>query len=282
MMLNLPVRLLAALFCLVVGLVSSKGWSQTTQPVAYGNNPQAGKYYDINGFKMYSEVYGDGPPVLMIHGNNGSMKAFSMNAGYFARKHRVILVDSRSQGKSLDPDHPITFEMMADDFAALLDAMHIESADVIGWSDGGINAIMMAIRHPQKVRRIVATGANAWLGPDVFRPGIWEDTQAWLKANENNPPNTAKEKNAWKLTMLDAKQPNIKPEQLRGIECPCLIMCGDHDLISIRHTVEIYENLKHANLWVVPNSGHPTLMEQAEDFNRVVGRFLEGEFKDHK
>jgi pimeloyl-ACP methyl ester carboxylesterase len=279
---NFSVRLWAAFAWLVVGMVASGAWAQTTRPVAYGENSAVGKYYEINGFEMYVEEYGEGPAVLMIHGNGGSMKAFSMNAAYFARNHRVILVDSRSQGKSVDPDHPITFEMMADDFAALLDAMHIESADVVGWSDGGINAIVMAMRHPGKVRRIVATGANLWNGPEVFKPGVWESGQAWLKANRDKPPSDAKARNGWKLMRLDELEPKITLEQLRGIECPCLIMCGDHDLISIEHTLTIYQNLKHANLWVVPNSGHATLMEHAEDFNRVVGRFLEGEFKDHK
>jgi pimeloyl-ACP methyl ester carboxylesterase len=174
-----PTSLLLGLLIL---MQSSPAESQTTRPVPYDDNPAAGRYYDINGFKMYTETYGNGPAVLMIHGNNGSMKAFAQNAGYFARTHRVILVDSRSQGKSLDPDHPLTFEMMADDFASLLDAMHIQSADVIGWSDGGINALLLAIRHPQKVKKLVATGANLWPTVDAFAPGLFADWQAHANA----------------------------------------------------------------------------------------------------
>ncbi len=102
---------------------------------------------------MYTEVYGSGPPLLMIHGNHGDMSAFARNVPYFATHYQVILADSRSQGRSVDPGHPLTFEMMADDYAALLDAMHISSAYIIGWSDGGINALLLAIRHPGGIGR---------------------------------------------------------------------------------------------------------------------------------
>ena len=137
---------------LILGPVTAR--AQDPAPPSYGHNGSAGKFFEINGFKMYTEVYGSGPPLLMIHGNNGDMSAFAHNVPYFAKHYTVILADSRSQGRSVDPDHPLTFEMMADDYAALLDAIHIPSAYVIGWSDGGINALLLAIRHPEKVKRL--------------------------------------------------------------------------------------------------------------------------------
>src|SRR5579862_6972357 len=91
--------------------------------IPYGNNPAAGKYYDINGIKMYCEIYGEGKPLLLIHGNHGSIKSFAHNIPYFATKYKVIAVDSRAQGKSQDHGDALTFEMMADDEAALLDAL---------------------------------------------------------------------------------------------------------------------------------------------------------------
>ena len=130
------------------------------QKIPYGKNETAGKYYNVNGIKLYVEEYGSGAPLLMIHGNGGDMSAFSENVPYFSKKYRVILVDSRSQGKSVDPNPNITFEQMADDFATLLNIMHVPEAYVLGWSDGGINAILMAIRHPDKVMKFASTGAN--------------------------------------------------------------------------------------------------------------------------
>ena len=133
--------------------------------VKYGHNKQAGKFYDIRGFKMYAEVYGQGAPLLIIHGNGGSIRDFIYQIPYFEKKYKVIVADSRAQGYSTDSGDSLTYEMMADDYAALLDAMKIDSAYVIGWSDGGINALLLAIRHPQKVKKLASTGAK--LVPDT-------------------------------------------------------------------------------------------------------------------
>jgi pimeloyl-ACP methyl ester carboxylesterase len=272
---------LAALFLSSVLFVAAAP-AQQAKPIPYGNNPAVGKYYDINGFKMYTEVYGSGPPLLMIHGNGGSMKDFDKNVPYFAKHYTVILADSRSQGKSLDPNHPLTFEMMADDFAALLDAMHIDCAYVIGWSDGGINALLLAIRHPDKVKRLASTGANLWPTADAFRPGLWDEEKQEYDSGLHKTYITAKGKNDRKLFLLDWQEPHITLAQLHTIKAPSLIICGDHDEISITHTVLIYQNIPHANLWVVPNSGHATLREHPDEFDKQVDEFFTEPFKDFR
>lgn len=244
------------------------------KPIPYGNNPAAGTYYDIHGFRMYCEVYGSGPPVLMIHGNGGSIAAFAKNIPYFAGKYRVIAADSRAQGKSKDPGPALTFEMMADDEAALLDALHLDSAYVIGWSDGGIVALLMALRHPEKVIKLAATGANIQHNASAFRPGLWDADEKRYNAEKDRVWKTDKEKNDWKLFTLDWDQPNIPFASLNSIHCPSLIICGDHDLISIEHTVKIFQNIPNAALWVVPSSGHATLIQHADEFNRTVDEFF--------
>jgi pimeloyl-ACP methyl ester carboxylesterase len=267
--------------CIPIPLGSGVARAQEAKPIPYDHNPAAGKFYDINGFKMYTEVYGSGPPLLMIHGNNGNMSAFARNVPYFATRYKVILADSRSQGRSFDPDHPLNFEMMADDFAALLDAMHIDSAYVIGWSDGGINALLLAIRHPTKVKSLVATGANLWNAPDALAPGLWDGAAAEYEAGLRKTYTTAEEKNNRKLFLLDWWEPHITLAQLHKIQAPSLIMAGDNDVISLSHTLLIYQNIPHANLWIVPNSGHATLIEHAGEFNRKVDEFFTTPFKDH-
>lgn len=251
-------------------------------PVPYDNNPAAGRYYDIDGFRLYTETYGSGKPLLMIHGNNGNMSAFAANVPYFAARYRVILADSRSQGKSLDPDHPLTFEMMADDFAALLDAMGVSSAYVIGWSDGGINALLLAQRHPEKVIALVSTGANLWPTEDAFTPGLWAGWEKQHRETDTATLKTAAQWNDWKLFLLDYDEPHIAPSSLRSIRCPCLIICGDHDLITVEHTAVIYHSLPRAYLWVVPDSGHPTLMEHSAEFNERVDAFFSTPFHERK
>jgi pimeloyl-ACP methyl ester carboxylesterase len=242
--------------------------------IHYGNNPQAGKYYRIRGISMYVEVYGAGRPLLLLHGNGGSINAFAGNIPYFAKKYRVIAVDSRSQGKTRDAGDSLSFEMMADDFAALLDTMHIDSAYVIGWSDGGIDALLLAMRHPEKVIRLVSTGANLVPDSTAFIPSLWESEKKEFAASKDKKFITAAEKNNWKMFMLDWLQPNIPMTALRQVKCPALIVCGDHDLITIEHTTAIYKNIPRAYLWVVPNSGHATLKEHRDEFDEQVDLFF--------
>ena len=90
-----------------------------SQQVKYGDNSAVGKYYDVRGIKMYVEVYGEGKPLLLLHGNGGSMNAFSQTIPYFSKKYQVIAVDSRAQGKTVDTKDSLSFEMMADDFSWL-------------------------------------------------------------------------------------------------------------------------------------------------------------------
>ena len=264
--------LLSLIFVLILGQVAC------SQQVRYGDNPIAGKYYDVRGIKMYAEVYGTGKPLLLIHGNGGSIGAFSQNIPYFAKKYKVIAVDSRAHGKTVDSKDSLSFEMMADDFSALLDKMHIDSTYVIGWSDGGINALLLAMRHPDKVIKLASTGAN--LTPDSLAiiPSLWKDMVKQYQADKDKPRTTAKEKNDWKIFMLDYVQPNIPFAALRAIKCPSLIICGDHDVIPVEHTVKIYQVIPSAYLWVVPNSGHPTLQEHRDEFNKVVDEFFERPF----
>src|SRR5471030_2295775 len=127
---------------LFVGTAFSKN-----KRIPYGRNDSVGKFYDVRGIKMYTEVYGTGKPLLLIHGNGGSISAFGGTVPYFAKKYQVIAVDSRAHGRTTDSKDSLSFEMMADDFDALLTAMHIDSCYVLGWSDGGINAIVLAMRH---------------------------------------------------------------------------------------------------------------------------------------
>ena len=262
-------------------MVATRALAQE-KPVPFGDNPAAGKYYEINGFKMYCEIYGAGQPLLLIHGNGGSINAFKHNIPFFSGKYEVIAADSRAQGKSKDSGQSLTFEMMADDEAALLDALHIGSAYVIGWSDGGIVALLLAMRHPGKVIKLAATGANVQPDASAFRPGVWAQDKKRYDADKNKVWKTEKEKNDWKLFELDWNQPNIPFVALQSIRCPSLIICGDHDVISIEHTVKIFQAIPKAALWVVPSSGHATLIEHAKEFNTEVDEFFSRSLGEHR
>jgi pimeloyl-ACP methyl ester carboxylesterase len=243
-------------------------------PVPYGHNKAVGKYYDVRGFKMYCETYGHGQPLLIIHGNGGSIGDFVYQIPYFSKKYKVIVADSRAQGKSMDEGDSLTYEMMSDDYAALLDAMKIDSALVIGWSDGGINALLLAIRHPEKVKKLASTGAN--LVPDTSAvPGqIWDMFMPDYQALKAKSPKTPEEKGKYKLIHLLAEEPHISTSDLQKISCPSLIIGGDHDVIKEEHTMLIYKSIPKAYLWILPNSGHSTPVVYKDEFNRTVDRFL--------
>lgn len=248
----------------------------------YGNNPATGKYYEIRGIKIYTEIYGEGEPLLIIHGNGGSIADFSNQIPFFQKKYKVILADNRSQGKSHDKGDSLTYEMMADDYEALLTALHIDSANVIGWSDGGINGLLLAIRHPKKVKKLAITGAN--LMPDST--AVYEDVAALVQPfYDNAKKNKDKGGEAlthWKLAKLLVEQPNIPLSQLHTIQCPTLVIGGDHDVIKEEHTMQIYKNIPKAYLWIMPNAGHSTPVVYKEEFNAKVESFFQTPYREIK
>jgi pimeloyl-ACP methyl ester carboxylesterase len=258
----------------LIQLTASSCFAQSIKKINYGNNPAAGRFYNIRGIKMYCEVYGSGKALLMIHGNGGSIKNFENNIAYFSKKYKVIAADSRAQGKSRDSGDSLSFEMMADDEAVLLDTLHIRSAYVIGWSDGGINALLLAIRHPKKVIKLVSSGANLRPDSTAITLPVWKKDRTIYEILNTEIIKTFADKNKKKLFMLDYLQPNIPNDELHKIRCPSLIIGGDHDIITIEHTALIYENIPHAYLWIVPNSGHRTLIEHKDEFNKKVDEFF--------
>jgi pimeloyl-ACP methyl ester carboxylesterase len=246
--------------------------------IDYGNNKSAGKYYKVRGIDIYTEQYGSGKPLLLIHGNGGSIQSMASIIPYFSARYKVIAADSRAHGKSIDNGDSLSFEMMADDDAALLDQMHIDSAYVIGWSDGGIVALVLAMRHPSKIEKLASTGANLWPDSTALIPSLWKDEKKYYDSLHTKAWATPKEKNNWKIFMLDWLQPNIPLSALHTIHCPSLIISGDHDLIVLDHTIKIYENIPNAYLWILPDSGHGTLIEHSGEFDEKVNEFLEKPF----
>jgi pimeloyl-ACP methyl ester carboxylesterase len=264
---------------LLLNLFVHSAFGQDKSKVPYGNNAAVGKFYDVRGFKMYVEEYGNGKPLLFIHGNGGAIAAWTRQIPVFSEKYRVIIADSRNQGKSADNGDSLSYEMMADDYAALLDVMKIDSAYVVGWSDGGINGLLLAIRHAKKVGKLAITGANLWPDTSAVSPeaiDLVKPIYAQLKENTNK---TRRDKNRWKLIRLLLDEPHIPLPALQKIQCPTLVIGGDHEVIKAEHTLLIFKNIPQAYLWILPNSGHSTPYFYKDMFNSVVGDFLEKPYR---
>ncbi|HVF80437.1 MAG TPA: alpha/beta hydrolase [Flavisolibacter sp.] len=253
--------------------------TKNTTGIPYGTNKAAGKFYNIRGFKMYAEIYGTGKPLLIIHGNGGSIGNFVNQIPFFSKKYKVIIADSRAQGASTDLADSLSYEMMADDYAALLDQMKVDSAYVIGWSDGGINGLLLAIRHPEKVAKLAVTGANLW--PDST--AVYEDVEALVLPGytslKNKTDKNAKEKAGWKLMRLLVEEPHIPLTDLQKIIVPTLVIGGDYDVIKPAHTLLIAQTIPQSYLWILPNSGHSTPIVYKDDFNKNIDDFFSKPFR---
>ncbi len=254
-------------------------YSNLMKTTTYGKDDKAGKYCDVRGFKMYYEVYGNGEPLLLIHGNGGSINNFVKQIPVFAKNYKVIIADSRSQGKSIETKDSLSYEMIADDYAALLDKIGIPSANVIGWSDGGIEGLLLAIRHPEKVKKLMVTGAN--LEPDTT--AVETDVHDWAEGIfaqlKDKKDKTAEEKHQYKLFRLLVEQPHIPIADVKKIKCPTLIVGGDHDILKPSHTLTIFQNIENAYLWILPNSGHSTLVVYSDEFNKKANDFFKTPYR---
>lgn len=265
---------------LISGFAQAQNSSSTG--IKYGDNSAVGKYAAIRDFKMYYETYGTGQPMLLIHGNSGSIADMSNQIEYFSKKYQVIVADSRDHGNSLDTLHmtdSLSYEMMADDYNALLNYLKIDSAYVIGWSDGGINGLLLAMNYPNKVKKLTTMGANLWPDTSAINPffiSIFKSQYLMMQKK----PLTTETKVMLRHFKLVLTEPNITVAQLKKIKCPTLVVAGDHDAIKVQHTALIAESIPNSNLWIAPNAGHGLMVYQYKDkFNSEVDDFFTRKFQ---
>lgn len=279
-------------FLLVLILVSCN--SQTKNQVDYGSNPEAGNYVDVNDIKVYYEVYGEGEPLLLLHGNGGSIESFIYQIPELSKHFKVITIDSRAQGRSSDSDQEISYALMASDMSELIDKLNLGKVNVVGGSDGGNVGLELAYAHPEKVLKVITFGANYsnenFLAPpenvtmDPNDPLIvrtspmiqrYSTAAERLSSNKERLPIIKK-----KLEVLWEKYPNFTLDQLKSINVPFMIVVGDHDLINIDHTISLFKNLPKAQLFVVPGASHLVYAEYPELVNNEITRFLKTPYRD--
>ena len=220
-------------------------------------------------------VYGAGEEtVLLLHGNGEDHLVFAglipalTDAGY-----RVIAPDSRGQGHSDLGEGILDYDRMADDTLYLLGRLKTGHPHIVGFSDGGIVALSMALFRPEFPKSLVLIGAN--LSPRGIRPGARLAMLAtYLAARVSSlfSPKRAREALLFRMMLTE---PHIRAKSLSAISCPALVLSGEHDLISPRHTRAIAESLPHAEIAVFPGAGHFLPGERPEDLNRAVLGFLE-------
>ncbi len=223
----------------------------------------------IHGHRIYYAVGGSGSTLLLLHGGGDSGEhSFERQIGIFSQHHRIIAPDQVGQGRTPDVPGPLSYTAMMQDTAALLQFLRLRHVDVIGFSDGGILALMLAVRHPELVRRIVISGVN--IAPE----GLGADQLQALRAAQTKRPITVDEKLA-QLWLSSPTGEELNPALLSKIEQPVLVISGDRDAITLEHTLQIFHALPHAELCVLPGTDHGTFTGRPEWVNPIIGQFLE-------
>ncbi len=266
-------------FILTAILLTGTAGAQTARKPAikYGTNPAVGKYFTHDGVKLYYEVYGSGEPFLVIHGNGGSIHDMAAQIDYFRKRYKVIAMDSRDQGNSGGSAGPITYEKMAADLAALLDHLKVGPANVLGWSDGGIEALLLAVRYPDKVKKIASMAANLNPSDKAVHPDVISLVKTMLASSPAQ--STPESRREMKVTRMLLDEPHIDPKSLESIAAPTLILAGDHDVIADHHTVEIFEHIPNSQLCIFPNATHMIPYDNPTLFNSTVDRFFNTPFQ---
>jgi pimeloyl-ACP methyl ester carboxylesterase len=235
---------------------------------------------ELNGIRLYYAEVGHGSPVVVLHGGLANSDYLGSQVQALAARHRVIVVDSRGHGRSTRDDQPFGYDLMTDDVVALLDRLKIQKANIVGWSDGAIIGLDMAMRHPARVGRIFAFGANTQTsglkeGFDknpVFAAYMARARQEYARLSPTPDQYDAFQEQIGKMW---ENQPNWTDAQLRTIRSPVLVVDGDHDEgIRREHTEYIARTIPGARLLILPNLSHFAFLQDPVLFNTEMLDFL--------
>lgn len=251
---------------------------QDLLPVDWGELP--GRTVELNGVDIYYELYGAGDPVILLHGGLGNGVYWANQIPALAQTRQVIVMDSRGHGRSSFDATPITYDLMSADVLALLDHLEIERTDLVGWSDGGIIGLDIALSNPERLNKVVAYGAN--FDPsgvrldvgtnDYFNAYIERAAEDYLKlspAPERWDEFLANISNMW------ATEPNWTMEQIASITTDFLVLDGENEeAIDLNQTKLMALLMPNAVLMLMEGTGHFAMLEQPDEFNAIVTSYL--------
>jgi pimeloyl-ACP methyl ester carboxylesterase len=239
-----------------------------------------GQYVDLDGVNTWFEVEGGGDPLVLLHGGMSDGTAWGMQVPAFAAAHQVFNPDRRGHGKTPDVEGPLHYDDMASDTVAFLETVVGGAAHLVGWSDGGIVALLVSLRRPDLVQRQVVIGANFHHEGllDAFHLGDdpdADDVAMFKGLYEANAVDPAK----WpvffgKSERMWREEPTMTVDDIRRIDAPTLVMAGDDDCIEYDHTIALFEALPAGQLAVVPGTSHVLNLEKPALVNQLVLDFL--------
>ena len=223
----------------------------------------------IHGHRIYYTVRGNGPTLVLLHGGGDSGEhSFVRQLDVFSEHHHIVAPDQVGQGHTPDVPGPLSYTAMMEDTATLLKLLKLKHVDIVGFSDGGILALMLAVRHPELVGRLVISGVN--IAPEGLNPENLEE----LRALQIPKPKTIDEKLA-QLWLTSPTEAELNLSLLAKITQPVLLISGDRDAITLEHTLQIFHALPRAELCVLPGTDHATFSGRSEWLNPIINAFLE-------
>ena len=237
------------------------------------------QYVDVNGVRLYYETYGRGGPVLVLHGGLGSIEGMSSQIRALARSHFVIAPDSRGHGRSTDSNAPLSYSLMSDDMLSLLNHLKLDQGDVVGWSDGAIIGLDLAMRHHDRIKRLVAISANF----DV--DGLAESSRDRKPLDGQVPPAPlryrilAPDPAHWpaiyrKVVAVWHTQPHYTLNDLAQVTAPTLVIAGEFDIINREHTDRLAKAIPRCQEIIVKGAAHNGPLEKPEIINPAILQFL--------
>ncbi|MCU1428774.1 MAG: putative hydrolase or acyltransferase [Actinomycetia bacterium] len=246
-----------------------------------------GEYVDIGGVNTWYDEEGSGEPLVLLHGGLCTNETWAAQTPVFAERFRVVAPERRAHGHTADAEGPLTYGAMAEDTIGFLDKVVGGPAHLVGWSDGGIVGLMVAIARPDLVRKLVVIGANydtTGVAPEVddMFANLAPDSDEMAMFRGLYEMHTPDGPEHWpvvlaKFVEMTQREPHIPVGELAHISAPTLVVVGDDDMVSLEHTAALFRAIPNSELAVVPRTSHAVVIEKPELVNRIVLDFIENE-----
>lgn len=270
----------AALLLLPGLAAAEERWETLPEPAAMPAPAESG-YAKVNGIEMYYATFGSGDPVLLIHGGLGHADIWASQVAELSKTHKVIIADSRGHGRSTRDAQPYGYDLMASDYLALLDFLKVDKTALVGWSDGGIIGIDIALHHPERLTRLYAHAAN--VTTDGVDPGVETDKTFGryierMGEDYKKLSKTPDEYDAFveQISHMWASQPSWSKEELGKITTPTAIVLGDHDeAITRAHTDYMASVIPGSREIILPNASHFAMLQAPDEYTKSVLEFID-------
>ncbi|MBY5799646.1 alpha/beta fold hydrolase [Rhizobium leguminosarum] len=270
-----------SMFLAVAGARSAERWAELpgfpSMPVA-----KTSGMAEVNDIKMYYAEYGEGDPILFIHGGLGNADVWGHQVADFAKDHRVIVADSRGHGRSTRSQQPFGYDLMTSDYAALLDYLKIDKVTLVGWSDGGIIGIDMAMKHPEKLTRVIAQAANVTtdgVKADVMNNKTFNDyiNVAGEYYRKLSPTPNEYDTFVTQISEMWATQPAWTAADLGKIAVPVTLAIGDHDeAVKLDHTEMMAKDIPGAKLVILKDASHFAMLQDPTGYDAMIRDAMAG------